>query len=105
MEKQYVVIFHNKLKDHSEKYLKLASEMQSLAEKQNGYIGIQSVRDEDGIGITVSYWDSMESIQNWKANTDHLAAQAYGIKDGYEWYNLTVAEVCYQRSHPLNTNG
>lgn len=43
---------------------KWAQAMDDLARMQDGFIGIESARSE--LGITVSYWDSVESIRKWK---------------------------------------
>ena len=39
--------------------------MIALAQKQQGFLGLESVRGDDGMGITVSYWTDHEAIQNW----------------------------------------
>ncbi len=43
-------------------YGQTAKEMESLASKQAGFLGIDGVRDTNGVGITVSYWASEQSI-------------------------------------------
>lgn len=43
-----------------------------LAKQQPGFLGVESARNE--IGITVSYWESLEAISNWKQNLNHLDA-------------------------------
>ncbi|CAG5080996.1 Antibiotic biosynthesis monooxygenase protein yqjZ [Thermobacillus xylanilyticus] len=53
-------------------YAEMAEEMVKLASAQPGFLGVESVRD--GLGITVSYWESLEAIQNWKQNERHLIA-------------------------------
>ncbi|WP_456266601.1 MULTISPECIES: antibiotic biosynthesis monooxygenase family protein [unclassified Bacillus (in: firmicutes)] len=45
--------------------------MEELVKNLDGFLGIESVRDEHDVGITVSYWDSLESIKEWKAHTAH----------------------------------
>lgn len=30
------------------------------------FLDADSVRDSDGVGITVSYWRSLKAIENWK---------------------------------------
>lgn len=102
MKNCFAVIFYNKLKDQSDKYGKVSQAMIELAQEQDGYVGIESVRDAHGLGITVSYWRTLESIHKWKSNVDHMAAQSYGIAEGYEWYHLTVAKVQYERSYNFN---
>lgn len=63
----------------------------TLASTQPGFIGVESLRDENGFGITISYWESLEAIKNWKENPYHLVAQERGKK---EWYQRYVIRVC-----------
>ena len=70
-----------------------ADRMVTLAQRQPGFLGVESVRGEDGIGITVSYWQDRESIRNWRMEAEHLVAQQMGRKEFYEWYHVRVAEV------------
>lgn len=61
----------------------MAAEMERLARAQPGFLGMQSVRGKDGIGITVCHWDAAESIAAWKRDVDHAAAQQLGRE---RWY-------------------
>jgi heme-degrading monooxygenase HmoA len=54
---------------------------------------VESVRGDDGIGITVSYWTDREAIANWRNNAEHLAAQSLGRQEFYDWYRVRVAEI------------
>ena len=65
--------------------------MNELAREQPGFLGIESARGDDGLGITVSYWRDLESIRAWKANAEHRIAQERGKR---EWYSQYVARVC-----------
>jgi len=87
----YAVIFTSTQTENINGYSEMAQQMEDLAKEQPGYLGIESAREE--IGITVSYWDSLESIANWKANTDHLFAQKKGIKDWYSCYKVRICLV------------
>ena len=62
------------------------------------FLGVESVRGGDGIGITVSYWRDRASIRNWRINVEHLAAQQMGRQEFYSWYHIRVAEVVAHRS-------
>ena len=84
----YSVIFTSTQTEDVHGYSEMAEQMEELAKLQPGYIGIESAKSE--IGITVSYWKSLEAIANWKANTDHLYAQQKGIKDWYSWYKIRI---------------
>ena len=87
----YAVIFTNLRTDIDEGYGEMAEEMVRLAELQPGYLGHESVRN--GLGITISYWQSLEAIKNWKAQTDHLVAQKYGREKWYAAFKTRIALV------------
>ena len=75
-----------------------ADRMVLLARRQPGFLGVESVRGDDGIGITVSYWVDGDAIANWRQQAEHLAAQALGRQEFYEWYRVRVAEVVAERA-------
>ncbi|MCE3282947.1 MAG: hypothetical protein K0Q66_1684 [Chitinophagaceae bacterium] len=85
----YAVIFTSLKTPDDQGYNEMAKKMASLAAQQPGYLGHESARD--GVGITVSYWRSMEDIRNWKQVSDHLAAQQLGIK---QWYSAYKTRIC-----------
>ncbi|MGB6151985.1 MAG: antibiotic biosynthesis monooxygenase [Pricia sp.] len=87
----YAVIFSSARTDGDNGYSEMADRMEALAKQQPGYLGIESARDN--IGITVSYWKSLEAIAIWKANTDHLFAQRKGKTDWYTWYKVRICLV------------
>lgn len=87
----YAVIFTSTQKANIEGYSEIAEKMEQLAKKQTGFIGMDSARNE--VGITVSYWESLEAIKNWKQQTDHLEAQLKGKTDWYSWYNVKICKV------------
>ena len=62
-------------------YEEMAELMISLARKQPGFLGVDSALS-NGIGITVSYWETEESIRNWKNNEKHLVARHKGRSAG-----------------------
>jgi heme-degrading monooxygenase HmoA len=87
----YAVIFTSVRTEGNNGYAAMADAMDELAKQQEGYLGIESARNE--IGITVSYWQSLEAIRNWKANTDHLIAQKYGREKWYANYKVRICKV------------
>ena len=62
-----------------------ADRMVLLARRQPGFMGVESVHGDDGIGITVSYWVDRDAIANWRQQAVHLAAQALGRQEFYDW--------------------
>ncbi|MCT8339437.1 antibiotic biosynthesis monooxygenase [Flavobacteriaceae bacterium TK19130] len=87
----YAVIFTSLQTKNIEGYSEMAATMEELAKQQPGYIGMDSAKSE--VGITVSYWKSLEAIQHWKANLDHQVAQQKGRSEWYEWYNVKICKV------------
>ncbi len=90
----YAVIFASKRTGATpEAYEEAARAMVELAANQPGFLGIDSARDADGHGITVSYWESLEAIRAWKAVPAHAAQQARGKESFYERYKVRVCRV------------
>ena len=87
----YAVIFTSTRTELDENYVEMAIKMETLAKQQPGFLGVESARNE--IGITVSYWESLEAIANWKQNLDHLDAQFLGRQKWYENYVVRIAKV------------
>ena len=87
----YAVIFTNTRTPVEEGYSEMAAEMEALAKKQPGYLGFESARD--GLGIAVSYWESLEAIAAWKAVSEHRFAQKEGRRIWYSWYKVRICKV------------
>jgi len=89
----YAVIFSSQRTEGERGYGEMAERMATLAARQPGFLGVESVRGADGFGITVSYWSDLESIAAWRADVEHLAAQDLGKREWYAHYELRVAKV------------
>lgn len=90
----YAVIFASQRSggdDHA--YGLMADRMVALAAQQPGYLGVESARGADGLGITVSYWQDLASIAAWKANAQHRVAQDSGKERWYADFSLRIAKV------------
>lgn len=79
--------------EDAEGYDEASARMMALAVQQPGYLGVESVRDADGVGITVSYWRSETDILAWKHQVEHAATRARGRRDWYTRYITRVAKV------------
>ena len=89
----YAVIFTAQRTAVDEGYGAMADLMVELAAQQPGYIGVETTRDEKGLGITVSYWADEASLLAWKKVAKHALAQKLGKERWYEHYTLRVAKV------------
>ncbi len=86
----YAVIFTSLRTEVEEGYHEMAELMVKLAAEQPGYLGAESARED--IGITVSYWQSLEAIKTWKHQAEHLTAQQYGRE---KWYTHYKTRICF----------
>lgn len=77
----------------SDGYAAAAAAMETLAETQPGYRGIDSARGADGLGITVSYWADETAAVAWRGNAEHAAIRERGRGVWYSSYSLHVAEI------------
>lgn len=84
----YAVIFTSVRRDGDDGYAEAASSMLQLASSQPGFLGFESARRE--IGISVSYWSSLEAIQAWKTNAEHRKVQ----NRAGDWYKTFRVRVC-----------
>lgn len=85
----YAVIFTSIRTEIEEDYNLTAIKMVELAQQQEGYLGHESARED--LGITVSYWQNLDAIKNWKMNVDHILAQQSGKS---KWYAAYKTRIC-----------
>ena len=78
--------------DESSSYAAAAARMIELASEQPGFLGVDSARDGD-VGLTVSYWESEETIAAWKTDAEHTVIREMGRARWYSAYELRVARV------------
>jgi heme-degrading monooxygenase HmoA len=89
----YAVIFTSTRTAVDEGYGETADRMLELAARQPGFLGVESARGADGVGITVSYWASLEAIAAWKSQAEHRSAQISGHRKWYQHFETRVARV------------
>jgi len=89
----YAVIFTSQRRDGDDGYHATAERMVQLAQQQPGFLSMDSVRGDDGVGITVAYFRDEASIRAWKQHTEHAEAQRRGRADWYAAYEVRVAKV------------
>jgi heme-degrading monooxygenase HmoA len=96
----FAVIFSSQRTGVDDGYQAMADRMVELAAKQPGFLGVESVRDASGCGITVSYWASLEAIAAWRAHAEHRIAQATGRRQWYARFETRIAQVERANSGP-----
>ena len=94
----YAVIFSSVRTEGDNGYAEMAERMEELARIQHGYIGFKSARAE--IGISVSYWRTLEDISAWQKNAEHLIAQQKGKELWYNTYRVRICKVELEYAMP-----
>lgn len=87
----YAVIFTSIRTNGDNGYAEMSDKMEELVSHQEGFLGVESARDQ--IGITVSYWRDPESIKKWKINTEHTIARNKGRSECYRSFKTRIARV------------
>ncbi len=94
----YAVIFTSLRTEVENGYIETSRQMEEMAKQQPGFLGMDSARNE--LGITISYWESLEAINNWKQNLDHQVAQKNGKEKWYSSYHVRICKV--EREYSYN---
>ena len=71
----------------------MSDRMFALAAEQQGYLGVETAYGEDGFGMTISYWESLDAISNWRNIAEHKIAQKLGKEMWYDKYTIRVCLV------------
>lgn len=87
----YAVIFSSIRTELDAGYSEMTDLMTELAVAQEGFLGMESARNE--LGITISYWDNLESIKKWKRHSEHQIAQRKGRSEWYKHYKTRICKV------------
>lgn len=96
----YAVIFTSVRTELDQGYALMAEDMAKLASQQPGYLGMEHARDK--VGITISYWESLQAIADWKNQADHLLAQDLGKTSWYSHYKVRICKV--EREYEFSAN-
>lgn len=97
----FVVIFKTVLNlENQETYNAYVAQMNTLVKKQEGYLSHLSFRNEDGLGLTLSYWENEKTIAHWKKHAAHQKAQQEGKEKFYINYTLEIAQIKRSYSFP-----
>lgn len=87
------MIFTSTRTEDDNGYAAAAERMEELVNMQPGYLGVESVRGADGVGITVSYWESEAAILAWRQNPEHRVIQERGRSIWYSKFHTRVCRV------------
>ncbi|KGF62818.1 antibiotic biosynthesis monooxygenase family protein [Pseudomonas lutea] len=90
----YAVIFTSvRTELEAREYDDAARRMLELVRQQPGFLGVESARGDDGLGITVSYWASEAAILAWKEHPEHRDIRERGRATWYRQCTTRVSRV------------
>lgn len=89
----YSVIFTSQRTDGDNGYEDTSDRMLQKAAEIDGFIGVESLRNEEGFGITVTYWKSLESINVWRNHMGHMEAKKKGREMWYSKYMIRICKI------------
>lgn len=87
----YVVVFTIILSSQLEGYEEMGGKMVELASQQPGFLGMEYGAGETE--ITISYWESLESISNWRHVAEHAIARNLGREKWFDAFKVRIAKV------------
>lgn len=88
----YAAIFSSTHTGAHEGYAEDTQAVLELAKQHPGFLGIEAAGDDD-LSIAVSYWDSDETIRQFKELAEHLVIQKRGRDIYYSTYQMRIARV------------
>ena len=93
--KIYAVIFKSKRQDaNSELYYQHNDLLDEKIKSLPGYIKHSGLRHpETREGVTIAYFNSLDAIDNWRKDGEHMNAKKLAKSEFYENYSVEVAEV------------
>ena len=88
-----VIFVSRRRADDPAGYAAAAAAMDDLAARQPGYRGVDAARDEEGTGITISYWADDAAALAWRDHPEHRAVRDAGRARWYDRYEVLVTRV------------
>jgi heme-degrading monooxygenase HmoA len=92
----YAVLFEVFPKEKGkDEYLRIAAELRGFLEGLSGFISIERFQSlvNEGKILSLSFWDSEASIEEWRNVLSHREAQATGRNKLFESYRIRMARV------------
>lgn len=88
----YAVIAPAELSDAIAGYPETAGQLLRLAAEIDGFLGIEAAA-QGRFALAVSYWRSLEAIDTWRRNVEHLRAKGMGKSLWFDRYITRIARV------------
>ena len=96
----YAVILRAQINQIDDEYFEEINKLSQLAREQYHCVSFHAVR-ENGVEISISYWNSLGDMQAWRHDLSHQLAKQTGVWKWYSSYQVEVTEIMrqYERSN------
>ncbi len=86
-----VTVFRSRIKDGVGRELaEVGQRMYELASSMPGFLSYKDFVAEDGEGVTIIEFESMEAVDAWRAHPEHQVAQKRGRSEFFSDYHIQV---------------
>lgn len=93
-EAKIVVVFRSKLRAGVEGEIgPIGMSLYAQAAALPGFISYKDFAAEDGEGVAIVEFATMEALEAWRHHPDHMKAKERGKKEFFESYSIQVCEV------------
>jgi heme-degrading monooxygenase HmoA len=90
-----IVVFRTRVKLQAdfEALNALNQKMLAIVSRMPGYLSMKDYSAQDGESVVIAEFDSLESVDAWKAHPDHVAAQRRGREEFFADYRIQVCNL------------
>jgi heme-degrading monooxygenase HmoA len=90
-----IVVFRTHVKPQAdlEQLNALNQQMVALVSTMPGFCSLKDFSAQDGEFLVLAEFDSLESVDAWKAHPEHLAAQRRGREEFFADYHIQACNV------------
>ncbi len=88
----YAVVFVTQKSPDPEGYAGMLEKMLELARQQPGFVRVDTIGDGSH-GITISWWETLKDIDNWRRHPRHVEAKKRGRERWYQSYSVAICKV------------
>lgn len=93
-ESKIVVVFRSKLRPGVEAEIApLGMSLYQQASALPGFISYKDFSSEDGEGVAIVEFETMDSLEAWRHHPDHMMAKERGKSEFFESYHIQICNV------------
>lgn len=72
----------------------MSQQLREEVESIPGFLKFENWINEEGYSVSLSYWETLASLEKWKMYPKHQEAKERAKWDWYKEYSIEVCEIC-----------